>query len=143
MKKISSKELSDLSVDQKLDMIMHALGIVSEPGVFVPSSVIDGHKLAVAGLSADRVCWGKKGLSEDVYAKVQEQIFGKKIKDADADSRLDAAMDAVYKLATRSSRVIILTGKDIRESLESFLEEFKDDPEAVAEINKAFGKVFS
>ncbi len=134
MKQISSKELNELSINQKLDMIMHALGIVSEPGVFAPGSVINAHKLAASGLKEDKL---RHGLSEDVYTMIPEKLFGEKKKDADAASRLDAAMDAAYKLAARSSRVIIFTGKNIREALKNFVEEFKDDPEAVTEIKKA------
>lgn len=134
MKKISSKELNELSINQKLDMIMHALGIVSESGVFVSGSVINGHKLAASGLKEDKI---SPGLSEDVYAMILEKLFGEKKKDADAASRLEAASDAVCNLAAKSSRVMIFTGKDIRELLEDLLEKFKDDPEAVAVIKKA------
>lgn len=75
MKKISSKELSDLSVDQKLDMIMHALGILAEPGLCVPGSVIDGHKLASSGLKEDKIRAGLKALDEKKMDTKPDTVF--------------------------------------------------------------------
>ncbi len=75
MKKISSKELNELSVDQKLDMIMHALGIVSEPGVFVSDSLIDGHKLAANGLKKDKLLVGLKAIDEEQMNTKRDMCF--------------------------------------------------------------------
>jgi len=75
MKKISSKELNELSINQKLDMIMHALGIVSEPGVFAPGSVINGHKLAASGLKEDKISPGLKAVDEKQMNTKRDMCF--------------------------------------------------------------------
>lgn len=75
MKKISSKELNDLSVDQKLDMIMHALGILAEPGLCVPGSVVDGHKITAGGLKEDKLRAGLKAIDEKQTSAKRDTVF--------------------------------------------------------------------
>ncbi len=75
MKKISSKELNELSINQKLDMIMHALGIVSESKTFCGDAPIDVNKLAAHGLKEDKVSLGLNAIDAKSKDAKQDTIF--------------------------------------------------------------------
>lgn len=56
MKRIRADELAKLSIDEKLDMILEALGCVDK-SIFA-DGCIDGSKLAASGLKHDKVACG-------------------------------------------------------------------------------------